>query len=93
MKLSREEKKLQVEQLLDEVIERYEPYYEAAERLCEEISPAAYVLGSKKEIVLHGVVELGELLGCCITFKPDGFGICTMACIEYKGFLFVQNVF
>lgn len=89
--MSREEKKLLVEQLLDEVIEKYEPYYEAAERLCEEISPTAYVLGAKKEIILHDVIKLGEILGCCITFTPDVFG--PTASIEYKGFLFVQSVF
>lgn len=89
--MSREEKKLLLEQLLDELIEQHKPYYEAADRLCKELSPTAYILVDKREITLRGVVELGGILGCCIKFVPDTF--ITRATIEYKGFLFVENLF
>lgn len=90
MKLSREEKKLLVEQLLDEFIEQHKRYKETACALCDAIASGTKILAADDYILMYGVVELGEILGCCITFEPILSS--THVSIEYKGFLFVEHL-
>lgn len=88
MDLSREEKKLRLEQLIDELIAQNQKYAQKASDLCKEISSTAQVIGVDDFILMDGVVELGELLGCCIKFVPGRHDL--KAEIEYKGFRFVE---
>ena len=88
MMQSREEKKLLVKQLLDDLIEKHKEYAQKASSLCKELSFTSQVYGTDDFIMMKGVVELGELLGCCIKFVPDKYDV--RAVIEYKGFRFVE---
>lgn len=90
MELSREEKKLLVERLLDEVIEQHKRYAKVARALCDAIDCGAEILAADNCILMYGVVGLGEILGCCITYEP--ILSYTKATIEYKGFLFVEHL-